>query len=73
MESSAYFVYHPWPHSSNRSTPGIMPFVTPDLSAANDAIARFPAPARTQAIDRLNRGQGRSIIQTLFPGREEPS
>jgi hypothetical protein len=36
---------------------------------ARDAIARFPAPARTQAIDRLNRGQGRSIIKTLFPGR----
>jgi hypothetical protein len=36
---------------------------------AREAIARFPAPARAQAIDRLNRGQGRSVIQTLFPGR----
>jgi hypothetical protein len=36
---------------------------------ARDAVARFPAPARTQAIDRLNRGQGRSISKTLFPGR----
>lgn len=36
---------------------------------ARAAISRFPAPARAQAIERLNRGQGRSITQTLFPGR----
>jgi hypothetical protein len=32
------------------------------------ALSRFPAPARAQAIERLNRGQGRSISKTLFPG-----
>jgi hypothetical protein len=34
---------------------------------ARAAIARHPAPARTQAVDRLNRGQGRGIARTLFP------
>ena len=34
---------------------------------ARAAIARHPAPARTQAIDRLNKGQGRRIARTLFP------
>ncbi len=33
------------------------------------AIARYPAPARREAIERLNRGQGRSVIRSLFPGR----
>lgn len=37
--------------------------------SARDAIAQFPVQARTQAIDRLNRGEGRSILKTLFPGR----
>lgn len=36
---------------------------------ARAAVTRFPAPARAQAIERLNKGQGRSILQTLFPGR----
>jgi hypothetical protein len=36
---------------------------------ARDALARFPAQARAQAVDRLNRGQGRSILNNLFPGR----
>ena len=41
-----------------------------DIGApARAAIARYPAPARQQAIERLNRGQGRSIIRSLFPGR----
>jgi hypothetical protein len=34
---------------------------------ARAAIARHPVPARTQAIDRLNKGQGRRIARTLFP------
>jgi hypothetical protein len=36
---------------------------------ARDAVLRYPAQARQQAIERLNRGQGRSIIRSLFPGR----
>ena len=36
---------------------------------AREAIARYPEAARRQAIERLNRGQGRSILRTLFPGR----
>ena len=36
---------------------------------AREAVLRYPAQARQQAIERLNRGQGRSIIRSLFPGR----
>ena len=36
---------------------------------AREAIARFPAPARREAIERLNRGLGRTIVRSLFPGR----
>jgi len=36
---------------------------------AREAIARYPEAARRQAIERLNRGQGRSILRTLFPSR----
>ena len=34
---------------------------------ARAAVARHPIPARTHAIDRLNKGQGRWIARTLFP------
>ena len=34
---------------------------------ARAAIARHPAPARRQAVERLNRGQGRRLARTLFP------
>ncbi|MBV9509343.1 MAG: MobA/MobL protein, partial [Caulobacteraceae bacterium] len=36
---------------------------------AREALGRFPAPARAQALDRLRRVQGRSILKSLFPGR----
>jgi hypothetical protein len=36
---------------------------------AREAVLRYPAQVRRQAIERLNRGQGRSIIRSLFPGR----
>ena len=35
---------------------------------AREAVARYPIQARREAAQRLNRGQGRSIAQTLFPG-----
>jgi hypothetical protein len=38
-------------------------------SPAREAVARYPAPARKAAIDRLNRNDGRGLIRTLFPGR----
>jgi hypothetical protein len=34
---------------------------------ARAAIARHPAPERQQAVERLNRGQGRRLARTLFP------
>jgi hypothetical protein len=34
---------------------------------ARSAIQRFPAPVRQQAIDRLNRGQGRRLGRSFFP------
>jgi hypothetical protein len=35
---------------------------------AKAALARHPAPALEQAVDRLNRGRGRRLGRTLFPG-----
>jgi len=35
---------------------------------AREAVAHYPVQARIQAIERLNRGQRRTIAQTLFPG-----
>lgn len=35
---------------------------------ARAALSRYPAQARQQAIERLNRGQGRTIARSLFPG-----
>jgi len=50
-------------------SPDATRFVRDVGAPARDAIAKFPAQARSQAIDRLNRGEGRSILKTLFPGR----
>jgi hypothetical protein len=36
---------------------------------AREAVLRYPALARQQAIERLNRGLGRTIVRSLFPGR----
>ena len=36
---------------------------------AREAMSRYPVPARKEAIERLNRGLGRGIIRSLFPGR----
>ena len=36
---------------------------------AREAVARHPAPARIQAIERLNRGAGRTLGRTISPGR----
>ncbi len=36
---------------------------------AREAVAQFPPLARRDAIERLNRGQGRSLARTLLPGR----
>jgi hypothetical protein len=36
---------------------------------AREAVLRYPALARQQAIERLNRGLGRTIVRGLFPGR----
>lgn len=50
-------------------SPDATRFIRDVGAPARDAIARYPAPARRQAIERLNRGQGRSMVKTLFPGR----
>ena len=50
-------------------SPDATRFIRDVGAPARAAIARYPAPARQQAIERLNRGQGRSISRTLFPGR----
>jgi hypothetical protein len=34
---------------------------------ARAALQRYPVPARQQAVDRLNRGQGRRLGRSLFP------
>lgn len=50
-------------------SPDATRFIRDVGAPAREAISRFPVPARKAAIDRLNRGQGRGIIRTLFPGR----
>lgn len=50
-------------------SPDATRFIRDVGAPARAAIARYPAPAHQQAIERLNRGQGRSIAKTLFPGR----
>ena len=50
-------------------SPDATRFIRDVGAPARQAIARYPAPARREAIERLNRGQGRSVIRSLFPGR----
>jgi hypothetical protein len=50
-------------------SPDVTRFIRDVGAPAREAIARYPEQARRQAIERLNRGQGRSILRTLFPGR----
>jgi len=50
-------------------SPDATRFIRDVGAPARAAIARFPAPARQQAIERLNRGQGRGVVRSLFPGR----
>lgn len=50
-------------------SPDATRFIRDVGTPAREAISRFPVPARKQAIERLNRGQGRGVIRALFPGR----
>jgi hypothetical protein len=50
-------------------SPDATRFIRDVGSPAREAVARYPAPARKAAIDRLNRNDGRGLIRTLFPGR----
>jgi len=50
-------------------SPDATRFIRDVGAPAREAVLRHPAPARQQAIERLNRGEGRSIIRSLFPGR----
>ena len=50
-------------------SPDATRFIRDVGAPARDAIARYPEQARRQAIERLNRGRGRSMLRTLFPGR----
>lgn len=50
-------------------SPDATRFIRDVGAPAREAILRYPALARQQAIERLNRGLGRSIVRTLFPGR----
>lgn len=50
-------------------SPDATRFIRDVGAPAREAISRFPAPVRAQAIDRVNRSAGRSISKTLFPGR----
>lgn len=49
-------------------SPDATRFIRDVGAPAREAVTRHPAPARKEAIDRLNSGRGRSIVQTLFPG-----
>jgi hypothetical protein len=50
-------------------SPDATRFIRDVGTPARAAIARYPEQARRQAIERLNRGQGRSVLRSLFPGR----
>ena len=50
-------------------SPDATRFIRDVGAPARQAIARYPVPARREAIERLNRGVGRSILRSLFPGR----
>ena len=50
-------------------SPDATRFIRDVGAPARDAVLQHPVQARWEAIERLNRGQGRSITRTLFPGR----
>ncbi len=50
-------------------SPDATRFIRDVGAPARAALSRYPVLARQQAIERLNRGQGRSLAKTLFPGR----
>jgi MobA/MobL family len=52
-----------------RTSPDATRFVRDVGAPARAAIQAYPAQARQLAVERLNRGQGRSIGRNLFPGR----
>ena len=52
-----------------RTSPDATRFVRDVGAPARTALQGYPAQARQLAVDRLNRGQGRSIGRNLFPGR----
>lgn len=52
-----------------RTSPDATRFVRDVGAPARAALQAYPAQARQLAVDRLNRGQGRSLGRNLFPGR----
>lgn len=52
-----------------RTSPDATRFVRDVGAPARTALQAYPAQARQLAVERLNRGQGRSIGRSLFPGR----
>ena len=50
-------------------SPDATRFIRDVGTSAREAVSRHPAPAQRQAIERLSRGQGRSMAPSLFPGR----
>jgi hypothetical protein len=50
-------------------SPDATRFIRDVGAPARQAIARYPVPARREAVERLNRGAGRTLIRALFPGR----
>ncbi len=49
-------------------SPDATRFIRDVGAPARAAVVRYPAQARQQAIERLNRKQGRTITRSLFPG-----
>ena len=52
-----------------RTSPDATRFVRDVGAPARAAIQAYPVHARQLAVERLNRGQGRSLGRNLFPGR----
>jgi ATP-dependent exoDNAse (exonuclease V) alpha subunit len=50
-------------------SPDATRFIRDVGAPAREAVARYPAPARKAAVDRLNRTDGRGLLRPLFPGR----
>lgn len=50
-------------------SPDATRFIRDVGTSAREAVSRHPAPAQRQAIERLSRGQGRTMARSLFPGR----